>query len=102
MLVGVLEVRLTPTRTISACSRFSGNWPSSCIMLKLSASIRLKYSVLSMCCAPARGVEFCPRYDLNSVKIGPRTDRQGEPEASQLSSSRLDRSESTIVHKTIP
>ncbi len=59
--VGVFEVRLTPRRTISAWSRFSAACPSSLIILKFNASIRLKYSALSICCAPARGVEFCPR-----------------------------------------
>src|SRR3990167_7474677 len=45
-LVGVLPLRLTPTRITSAPARSWWVWPSSCARLKLMASMRSWYSLL--------------------------------------------------------
>ena len=42
MPVGVLDVRETPTRTMSDLLMVSRDWPSSCCMVKCMASIRSK------------------------------------------------------------
>ena len=44
--VGVLPLRLTPTRMTSALARLRDDWPSSCASEKLIASMRSWYSSL--------------------------------------------------------